>query len=193
MKSYKTISLTTPLRDVCLVAAASRVETEQRQRDAEQAAYERGRREAEKALSEQLLQQRGEMLELQQGVLTSLRGAVPQLVRESEQALIELALEVAQKIVAGIPISREMIEGTVREAVAQIEQNTEVTVQLNPDDLALLKKHESPIFNSLPGADTLRFNASAEVTRGGCIVHTRFGLIDARRETKIAQLRKSLA
>ena len=193
MKSYKAITLTVPLRDVCLVSASSRVETEQRQRELEQAAYERGRRDAEKALSEQLLQQRAEMLELQKGVLGSLRDAVPQLVRESEQALIDLALEVAQKIVAGIPISQEMIEGAVREAVAQIEQNTEITVQLNPEDLALLKKHDSPIFNSLPNAETLRFNASNDVTRGGCIIHTRFGLIDARRETKIAQLRKSLA
>jgi flagellar assembly protein FliH len=193
MKSYKAITLTVPLRDVCLVSSSSRVENEQRQRELEQAAYERGRREAEKALSEQLLQQRAEMLELQKGVLGSLRDAVPQLVRESEQALIDLALEVAQKIVAGIPISQEMIEGTVREAVAQIEQNTEIAVQLNPEDLALLKKHDSPIFNGLPNAETLRFNASGDVTRGGCIIHTRFGLIDARRETKIAQLRKSLA
>ena len=38
----------------------------------EQAAYERGRRDGEKALSEQLLQQRGELLELQKGVLDSL-------------------------------------------------------------------------------------------------------------------------
>jgi len=193
MKSYKAITFTVPLRDVCLVSSSSRVENEQRQRELEQAAYERGRRDAEKALSEQLIQQRGEMLELQQGVLNSLHNAVPQLVRESEQALIDLALEVAQKIVAGIPISQELIEGAIHEAVAQIEQNTEITIQLNPEDLALLKKHESPIFKGLPNADTLRFNASADVTRGGCIVHTRFGLIDARRETKVAQLRKSLA
>jgi flagellar assembly protein FliH len=193
MKSYKAITLTTPLRDVCLVSPSNRVETEQRQIEAEQSAYERGRRDAEKALSEQLLQQRGELLELQQGVLTSLRNILPQLVQESEKALIDLALEVAQKIVAGIPISTEMIEGAVREAVSQIEHNTDVTVQLHPDDVALLRKHNSTIFDGLPGADTLRFTGSADVSRGGCIIHTRFGLLDARRETKIEQLRKSLA
>ena len=193
MKSYKAISLTAPLRDVCLTSTASRVENEQRQREAEQAAYERGRRDAEKALSEQLIQQRGELLELQQGVLASLRNALPQLVHESEQALIELAFEVAQRIVAGIPVSSEMIEAAVREAISQIEQNTDITVQLHPEDLALLKKHDAAILSGVPCADTLRFNPSNEVSRGGCIIQTSFGSIDARRETKVEQLRKSLA
>ncbi|MBC8095352.1 MAG: hypothetical protein H7Y43_06045 [Akkermansiaceae bacterium] len=193
MKSYKAITLTTPLRDVCLVSSSVRVEEEVRQLEAVQSAYERGRLEGQKSLSEQLVQQRVEMLELQQGVLTSLRNAVPQLIQDSEKALIDLALEVAQKIVADIPISAEAVEAAVREAASQIEHNTDITVQLHPEDLALLRKHNSPIFEGLPGADTLKFSGSPEVTRGGCIIQTRFGLLDARRETKIEQLRKTLA
>jgi hypothetical protein len=45
----------------------------------ERAAYDRGRRESEDALREQLLAQRNEFLELQRGVIQSLRDAVPQL------------------------------------------------------------------------------------------------------------------
>jgi flagellar assembly protein FliH len=193
MKSYKAITFTVPVRDVCLTATVSRFETEQRQREAEQAAYERGRHDGEKALSEQLLQQRSELLEMHQGVVASIRNAVPQVVQDTEKALINLVLETAKKIVADIPISTELVEAVLREAVAQIENNTEVTVHLHPDDLALLRKHESPILQGLPDAGPVRFSGSAEVTRGGCIVHTRFGILDARRETKIEQLRKSLA
>ena len=36
------------------------------------------------------------------------------------------------------------------------------------------------------------FSTSADVTRGGCIVQTRFGVVDARREIKLEQLRKAL-
>lgn len=193
MKSYKAITLTTPLRDVCLVTPDNRVQIEQKQREAEAAAYERGRREAEKALSEQLIQQRGEILELQRGVLTSLQNAIPQLIHESEKALIELAMEAAQKIVGALPISSEMVEGVVREAAGQLEHSTEIAVHLHPDDLAVLQKNNSEILNGIPSADTVRYSGSPEVTRGGCVIHTRFGLLDARRETKIEQLRKSLA
>lgn len=38
----------------------------------------------------------------------------------------------------------------------------------------------------------LRFAGSSEVTRGGCLVQTRFGVIDARRETKVEQIRQAL-
>ena len=67
----------------------------------EQAAFERGLAEGEKRLGEQLLRQRTELLELQNGVLASLRDAVPRVVRQSEAALIQVALEVARKLVGG--------------------------------------------------------------------------------------------
>jgi flagellar assembly protein FliH len=85
-----------------------------------------------------------------------------------------------------------MVEAVVREALKQVEDTAEIVIQLHPDDLALLRKHESPLLNGLPETGPLRFAGSPEVTRGGCIVQTRFGMIDARRETKLEQLRKTL-
>ena len=160
--------------------------------ESERAAYERGRRDGEKALSAQLLQQRAELLELHQGVVESLQAAVPQITEETEKILIELALEAAQKIIAGMPIQPKIVEAVVREAISQVEDSAEIAVHLHPDDLALLRKHQSPILQGLPETGPLKFVNSSEVTRGGCMVHTRFGLLDARRETKIEQVRQSL-
>jgi flagellar assembly protein FliH len=193
MKSYKTITLTAPLRDVRLVSTASPGEAGDRPPGAEEVAYERGRRDAEKSLSEQLMHQRAELLELHQGVVESLRAAVPRVTREAEKALVELALEAAQRIVAGLPIQPKMVEAVVREAVNQVENSSDITVHLHPDDLALLRKHQSPILQGFPETGPLRFANSSEIARGGCMVHTRFGMLDARRETKIEQLRQSLA
>jgi len=151
--------------------------------NSERAAYERGLRDGEATLREQLLTQRNEFLELQRGVLDSLRQAVPQVVHDSESALIALALEAAQRLVAGMPVSAEMVQSVVRESLAQVEDTTEITVSLHPEDLALLQ----------PAAENkMHFQASPEVTRGGCLVQTRFGVIDARRETKLELLKGSL-
>jgi flagellar assembly protein FliH len=193
MKSYNTIPFAEPLIDVRLVDTASPGEAEQRRRQTEAAAYERGRHEGEKALSEQLMQQRAEVLELHQGVIESLNAAIPRINRETEKALTELALEAARRIIAGMPIQPDMIEAVVREAISQVEDTAEMTVQLHPEDLALLRKHQSPILQNPSETGPLRFGTSAEVTRGGCLVHTRFGLVDARRETKIEQIRQSLS
>jgi flagellar assembly protein FliH len=193
MKWSETITLAGPLLDVRVTTLPPESELESRVRAAEQAAYERGRHDAEKNLGEQLLQQRNELLELQQGALESLRNAVPDVIQQTEGALFQIALESAKKIVAGIPIEPELVEAVVREAVAQTKETAEITIQLHPDDLALLRKHPSPILQGLPEAGPLKFMGSSEITRGGCLVQTRFGLLDARRETKLEQIRESLS
>lgn len=195
MKSWhETIVLTRPVRDVVLRRSFGSVEGPSAQDwDSElKAAYERGRADGETQLGQQLVQQRAEVKQLLEGVLVSLRKAVPQVARDTEQHLVALALEIAQKLVGEIPISVELVEGAVRDALAQIEGATEFHVRLHPADLDLLRKMESALLSPNGDGDSVHFHASAEVTRGGCLVQTRFGVIDARRETKVDLLKRTL-
>jgi flagellar assembly protein FliH len=205
----ETISLPTPLRDVQAQATLPRRasgkssdaaadeakrKAEDEKRKAElQAQYQRGLTDGEKALSEKLFQQRAEMHELMNGFLESLRKAVPQVIRDTENSLVGLALAAAQKLVAGMPISAEMVEAAVRDALAQVEGTARFTVRLHRDDLDLLEKAGSPVLKHGENAAEFRFLSSAEVTRGGCVVETDFGTIDGRRETKFDLLKRSLA
>jgi flagellar assembly protein FliH len=191
--SLESIRLRRPCRAVNLVAVLSPAEaaaTEQHAR--EQAAYERGRRDAERAWGEQVVRQRAELLELQNGTLDSLQQVIPRLRQACEQELISLALEVAHKLVAGLPVSAEMVQAVVREALAQVEVSTALVVELNPADLALLERVNSPLRLPGGGVERVSFHASEAVTRGGCLVRTRFGTIDARRETKLEMLKQAI-
>ena len=192
MKWSDTIPFRQPLRDVRLFVNTPGLDWADHLKEREQVAYQRGQRDGERALRMQLLQQRTEMSELQHGVVESLRAVLPQILHEAQAAVINLALESAQKIVADLPINAELVEAVVREALQQVEETSEITIQLHPEDLALLRKHESPILSGPPDAGPLRFVSAASVTRGGCLVQTRFGLIDARRETKMGQLHQSI-
>lgn len=193
MKWADTILFDRPLQDVCLLTGAPGQDWQNFLREREAAAHENGRREGERALNEQLIHQRNETIEMQRGILESLQRVLPQIAREAESSVIEIALESAKKIVAGMPIDTALVESTVREALRQSEDTAEITIQLHPEDLALLRQHQSPILNGVAEAGPLRFTHSAEISRGGCIIQTRFGVIDARRETKFEQLRQSLA
>ncbi len=194
MKSIK-LSLSQPLREVRLVPAAGvggagNVATNEA---AEKAAYERGRMDAEKLLREQMMQQRSELAVLQKGILQSLRSSSTQVVQQSEALLVDLALEVARRLVAGISITPDMVSGSIREALDQVETSTEITVQIHPDDLALLQQIAEA---DRPGAELpepIRLHPNPSIERGGCLVQTRFGLIDNQRETKLRHLKESLA
>lgn len=193
MKWFDSIPFSHSLHDVRALTQSPSQDWNEHIREREEAAYERGRRDGEHALSEQLVRQRSEMSELLNGVIESLRNAAAQVIHQTESALMQLALESAQKIIAGVAITPEMVEAVVKEALRQAEDTAEVVVKLHPDDMALLEKQNASILNNAPGSRPLRFAASAEVSRGGCLVQTRFGVIDARRETKVEQLKEALA
>lgn len=180
-----TVPFTAPLRHVAIGAVPAAPAPLAPAADALQLAYERGLRDGERKLTEQLLAQRNEFLALQRGVIESLRQAVPRVVRETEATLVALSIEAARKLVAGLPIEPAMVEAVVREAVGQVEDSAEITVSLHPEDLAILPRpdEERPI----------QFRAAPEISRGGCLVHTRFGVVDARRETKLDLLHKAVA
>jgi flagellar assembly protein FliH len=189
----ETISLPAPLRDACQSGFTPVFElAEVTLQNQWQAGYEKGRIDGEKSLSEQLIQQRAELHELFHGTIDSVRKTIPQVVRETENALIALALEVARKLVSEMPISAPMVEAAVRDALAQMEGSSQTTVKLNPADLELLLSTDSPLCVSAEESKEIRLVSSNDVTRGGCLVETSFGTVDARRETKFDLLKKNL-
>jgi flagellar assembly protein FliH len=181
------------LRQVRLTGFGPEVNEGERQRqELEKIAFERGRQTGEQTLSEQLLQQRRELLELQNGVLRSLEQALPRLIGDYERDLVALALEVARKLVEELPISVEMVESAVRQALAQVQDGSKIQVWLHADDLALLQRFGSSVLGGEPAETQIHFGSSPDVTRGGCLVQTRFGTVDARRETKFSVLQQAL-
>jgi flagellar biosynthesis/type III secretory pathway protein FliH len=126
------IVFSAPPRDVRIGLIPGANDAARQLRDAEQAAFERGRIEGERALSEQLVRQRAELVELHNGAIAALQRAVPQVIQHTEEAMIALAFEIAQKLVAEIPMTREMIGAAVREALQQVEDTTELNILLHP-------------------------------------------------------------
>jgi flagellar assembly protein FliH len=193
MKWSKTIPFAQPVRAVSLAPPAGSADADAKLREREEQAYARGVVEGEQRLGEQLLQQRNELLQLHNGVLHSLRQAVGQVTRDAENALIEIAFTAAQRIVAEVPISHELVEANVRAALAQGEEATEFFIHLHPDDLALLQHHTSDLLSTAPRQERMHFLPAPEIARGGCLVRTQFGVIDARRETRLERVRQTLA
>lgn len=192
MKWHESIKLTEPLRDVRFGVATLVTATQQELKEREQTSYELGIREGERRLSQQLLQQRHELLQVQNGVLKSLSDAVDQVCQQCERGLIELAVSTAYKLIGDIPINAEMVRAVMAEALGHAKDGVELIVRLHPEDLALLEKDE----NLVPSKDGPRaqvtLQPSLEVSRGGCIVETRLGIIDARRETRLELIKQAV-
>jgi flagellar assembly protein FliH len=191
MQSWReTIRFTQPPRGAEVTAHWS-AEVESRILERERIAAERGRAEAQRLFSEQMIQQRQQLMALQDGILGSLKDSIPGVVRDCETHLAALALEVARKLVDDMPVTAEVVEAAISTAMRQVEESSHYTIFVNPADLELLESKTS----SLLGANDTRkvtITASNEITRGGCIVETPFGRVDARRETKFELLKNAI-
>ena len=166
----------------------------------ERAAYQRGRQDAEEQSAKRMNQLRQELdgsqqaraIELMTELNRTVNGQLGEMFKALEKHVVMLAAEAAIKLTAGIPISADLIEANVRETMSLVEQETEVAVRLHPEDLALLEKHQSGLLNRPDSSPILRLRPDPKVSRGGCILETKFGELDARRETKIELLKRAV-
>jgi flagellar assembly protein FliH len=188
----ETIQFTISPSDIRLAPPRLTPEQELRVIEREKASYEAGRAEGERSLRDQLVQQRSELQSLQQGVLANLQNAIPSLVRESEGYLVNLAFEIAQKLVGDLAVTAPMVEAAIREGLSRVEHQCEIEISLNPADLVLLERSSSSLYAHELSEKRIKIIPAATVSRGGCVVRTDFGIIDVQREAKLAMIRANL-
>ncbi|MES2696684.1 MAG: FliH/SctL family protein [Verrucomicrobiota bacterium] len=156
----------------------------------EEAAYQRGVDAARALADQQMVDFRADVAQLGDGILTKLTAVEPALIAQLRDTLPALAMDIARRLLAGYEPSPEVISRICEEALAQIlpeRENLELSIA--PRDAELLEKLNPPWLRRYPG---IRIRAEATLSPGDCQVRSRFGLTDARMETKLSALQRGL-
>jgi flagellar assembly protein FliH len=110
-----------------------------------------------------------------------------------ERPAVDLAIHVAERVVAGtIAIQPERLLDIVRGVLRTIVEREHVTVLVHPDDLDLMRESVAELVGSLGGMEHLEVQEERRVARGGAILRTSFGEVDARIETKLERARAAM-
>jgi len=112
----------------------------------------------------------------------SLGGALDALDFRLADEVLSLALDVARQVIAGELAARpERILDVVKQALQQMTETTrEARLLLNPEDAQLVR----PILNELLDKSRLRIVEDARIVRGGCLIETPNGDLDATLQTR---------
>ena len=171
----------TPVSDaeaVMDVLAEARAEAEQIREHARAEGYAAGRADAIASLEPALAA-------LTQAI-GDVRGAQAELAVELERRAVELGLGLARKVVGGaLSAQPELVVEAVTGVLRGIVERERVTVLVNPADLDIVREAMDGLRASLGGIDHCVVEAERRVGRGGCLVHTPVGEIDATVETKL--------
>jgi flagellar assembly protein FliH len=108
-----------------------------------------------------------------------------------EARAVDLALLLAEKVVAAaVAVDPELVVGTVRGALRGLVERERIAVLVHPDDLELVRGAMGDLVASLGGIQHCEVQAERRVGRGGAIVRTPEGDVDARLETKLERARE---
>src|SRR4051812_2860096 len=116
-------------------------------------------------------------------VLVEMRSLSAAHADRVEAEAVELAVQIAEKVVAGaVAVDPSRLLDVVRGALRTLLERERVTVLVHPDDVSLLRE-------AMPDLDV---HEERRVTRGGALLRTAHGEIDATLETKLSRAREAV-
>lgn len=113
--------------------------------------------------------------------------------QQHEEALVKLALASAEKIInREISLDETVIVDTVNEILREGQIQGDTTLLLNREDFDLIDVLKPEILADFPNLTNLKIEVSETVTRGGCILESPMGRIDASLRSKFEELERLL-
>jgi flagellar assembly protein FliH len=115
------------------------------------------------------------------------------LAASVEAAAVELGLRVAeQALYATVDVKPEVVVEVVRGALRRLVERDRVSVLVHPEDLDLVRTASESLVAELGGIEHCEVQAERRVARGGAIVRTVEGEVDATLATKLERAREVL-
>jgi len=153
----------------------------------EKTAYENGFLQGEKAGMEIAGQKTEAIMRRYADSILELGKLRSFLYAQVEREVVKLAVEVAKKIVhREIQVDKDIIQTLVRVALSHVAEKSAVTVHLSPADYSYLLEQRAELSQS-EGRD-ISLLADKSIERGGCLIQTECGDIDARIEEKFKEV-----
>ena len=154
----------------------------------EREAFGKGYAEGERAGEAAAAKRIDAMLTRLADTVHELAGLRAGIMRRSERELVSLALAMAERVVRReIDIDRDLLAVMARVAIDRLGENAVATIHLHPTDCAAAVQRAG---GAQPGS--VEIVADINVPRGGCVVRSAFGSIDAGIDAQMRELARAL-
>lgn len=113
-------------------------------------------------------------------------------LRHAEKHVVTLAIAVAKRILGReVETDKEIIVFSVREALKQVADKARIIIKVNPEDLENILLHRKALQKMDRNFPELEFEADEKISRGGCIIQTRTGVIDGRLTSQLEEIERN--
>jgi flagellar assembly protein FliH len=133
------------------------------------------------------------LIENLQRIITSAIERRNQIIEESETQVINLVLLIAKKVIKVISENQKnVVINNVVQALRKLKSRGEVVIRVNLADLELTSAHVGDFLKMVENVKSITVLEDSSVDRGGCIIETDFGQIDARISSQLAEIEERI-
>jgi len=91
-----------------------------------------------------------------------------------------------------IVLDNAAVKRTISSALSEIIGADRIKIKINPEDLSSSEEMRDEIMNKVKGLSSIEIEEDKGITRGGALIETSFGRVDARVETQIEEMLRDM-
>jgi flagellar assembly protein FliH len=116
-----------------------------------------------------------------------------EIIEESETQLINLVLLIAKKVIKVISENQKnVVINNVIQALRKLKSRGDVVIRVNLSDLELATEHTKDFLKMVENVKSVTIMEDSSVDKGGCIIETDFGQIDARVSSQLHEIEEKI-
>lgn len=116
-----------------------------------------------------------------------------EIIKNVEKQLVMIVVLIARKVVKMISeYQKGIVMHNIREALIKVRGRTDVVIRVNIEDLELTTEHKEEFIKMVEDIKNVTILEDSTVDRGGCIIETDFGNIDARIASQFEEIEERI-
>lgn len=115
------------------------------------------------------------------------------IIKSSEKMMTEMILMIARKVIKDeIVERREVVINNIKESIKRIKDRDRIDIRVNFADLDMTTAHKDELIKMMESLKKVNIYEDSRVDRGGCVIETDVGSIDARISTQLDTIEEAI-
>jgi flagellar assembly protein FliH len=116
-----------------------------------------------------------------------------EIINEAESQVIDLVLQITRKVIKVISENQKnVVINNVVQALRKMKSRGDVAIKVNLADLEITTEHTKDFLRIVENVKSITVLEDSSVDKGGCIIETDFGQIDARISSQLKEIEEKI-
>lgn len=132
-------------------------------------------------------------IQLAQEILDKAYKEKKEIINESEPFVIDLSVEIASKIIQKeLETKPELLIEMIKQNLVYSNERSMISICVSPEDYSFVQNQRKQLLESLEGQIEVKILPEHSIEKGGCVIRTSYGSIDARMDVQLKEIKQAL-